>query len=118
MHTREQIIKDYLGKLVHVEVDRPIGYLHGGIVYPVNYGYIPGTMAPDGEAQDAYILGVDVPIEEFYGQVIGAIRRKNDVEDKLIAGPPGAKYTAEEMAAAIHFQEQYYDTYIEAFEGE
>ena len=44
--------------------------------------------------------------------------RINDVEDKLIAAPPGEKYTAEEMAAAIHFQEQYYDTYIEAFEGE
>ena len=112
MHAREQIIKDYLGKLVHVEVDRPIGYLHGGIVYPVNYGYIPGTMAPDGEAQDAYILGVDVPIEEFYGQVIGAIRRKNDVEDKLVVAPVGQFYHQGQIAEAVHFQEQYFETRI------
>ena len=26
--------------------------------YPINYGYIEGVMAPDGEEQDAYILGV------------------------------------------------------------
>ena len=27
--------------------------------YPINYGYIEGVMAPDGEEQDAYILGVN-----------------------------------------------------------
>jgi 8-oxo-dGTP pyrophosphatase MutT (NUDIX family) len=112
MHAREQILKDYLGKLVHVEVDRPIGYLHGDIVYPVNYGYIPGTMAPDGEAQDVYILGVDVPIEEFDGQVIGAIRRKNDVEDKLVVAPVGQFYHQGQIAEAVHFQEQYFETRI------
>ena len=36
MHNREQIIHSLLGKTVHVEVDRPIGYLHGDILYPVN----------------------------------------------------------------------------------
>ena len=29
--------------------------------YPINYGYIEGVMAPDGEEQDAYILGVNEP---------------------------------------------------------
>mgnify|MGYP002231338216 CR=1 FL=1 len=30
--------------------------------YPINYGYIEGVMAPDGEEQDAYILGVNEPV--------------------------------------------------------
>ena len=58
MEQRERIIQDLLGTRVHVEVDRPVGYLHGDILYPVNYGYIPGVIAGDGEAQDAYILGI------------------------------------------------------------
>ena len=29
---------DYLGKTVRVVVDRPVGYQHGDITYPINYG--------------------------------------------------------------------------------
>ena len=72
---REQIIQELLGKTVHVIVDRPIGYRHGDILYPINYGYIPGIMAGDDEEQDAYILGVSEPLSEFDGRVVGAIRR-------------------------------------------
>ena len=35
--------------------------------YPINYGYIEGVMAPDGEEQDAYILGVNETGEETFG---------------------------------------------------
>ena len=45
---RKQIIADHLGKAVHAVVDRPIGYRHGDIVYPVNYGYIPGLFKEAG----------------------------------------------------------------------
>lgn len=76
MNNRDQMITELLKKTVHVVVDRPMGYLHGDLVYPVNYGYIPGLMAGDGVAQDAYILGVECPISSFDGQVISAIRRK------------------------------------------
>ncbi len=46
---REEIIRLFAGKQVHIEVDRPMGCLHGGLVYPVNYGYLPGITAADGE---------------------------------------------------------------------
>ena len=55
-----------LGKIVKVTVDRPMGTYHPkhkDIYYPINYGYIEGIMAPDGEEQDAYILGVNQPVE-------------------------------------------------------
>ncbi len=111
---RDQMIQELLGKPVHVVVDRPIGYQHGDIVYPVNYGYIPGIFAGDGEEQDAYILGIHEPITEFDGQVIGAIRRKNDCEDKLIVAPSGKRYHQGQIAEAVHFQEQYFDYTIDA----
>lgn len=40
-------------------MDRPLGTKHPkhGWEYPVNYGYIPGTVSGDGEELDAYILG-------------------------------------------------------------
>lgn len=109
---RNQIISDHMGKVVHVIVDRPVGYQHGDITYPVNYGYIPGIIAGDDEEQDAYILGVSEPLTEFDGQVVGAVRRKNDSEDKLIVAPVGQVYHQGQIAEAVHFQEQYFDTRI------
>ena len=43
-----------------VYVDRPINSVHpkyNNIIYPLNYVYIKEIKAPDGEFQDAYILG-------------------------------------------------------------
>ena len=114
MDHREKIIRELMGKSVRVVVDRPIGYDHNGLVYPINYGYIPGIMAGDGEAQDAYILGIDEPLTEFEGQVVGAVRRKNDWEDKLIVALPGQRYHQGQIAEAVHFQERYFISTIDS----
>lgn len=114
MQKRESIISDYLGKTVRVMVDRPVGYRHGDILYPVNYGYIPGLMAADGEEQDAYILGVTEPLDVFDGQVIAVVCRRDDCEDKLVVAPVGQRYHQGEIARAVHFQEQFFDTRIRA----
>ena len=112
MELRERIIRELLGQMVHVEVDRPIGYQHGDIVYPINYGYIPGVIAGDGEEQDAYILGVSEPVTEFVGQVIAVIHRYDDIEEKWVVAPVGMTFTKEEIAAQTAFQEQYSKTEI------
>jgi len=112
MDQRKAFIRQMLGKTVHVVVDRPIGYDHKGLIYPVNYGYIPGVIAGDGEEQDVYILGVEEPISEFDGVVIGAALRRDDVEDKLIAAPSGMAFSREQIMDAIHFQEQFFDAEI------
>ena len=111
---RDKIIREHLGKTVHIIVDRPVGYRHGDILYPVNYGYLPGVTAGDGEAQDVYILGVCEPLQEFDGRIIGAVRRKNDVEDKLVAAPEGMELHQAQIAEAVHFQEQYFDSTIDS----
>ncbi len=103
-------------KTVTVRVDRPLGSCHPehpDLIYPVNYGFIPGTAAPDGEEQDAYILGVLQPVESFTGQLTAIIHRKNDVETKWVVVPEGLQLTREEIAAATRFQEQYFITDIE-----
>lgn len=112
MNRRKEIIHTLLGTMVHVEVDRPIGHCHKGMVYPVNYGYIPGVMAADGEEQDAYILGVTKPLKAFDGRVVAAIRRKNDCEDKLVVAPDGMVFHQGQIAEAVQFQEQYFDITI------
>ena len=116
---RKELVTSYLGKVVDIEIDRPIGYVHKkknyDLVYPINYGYIPGVLGGDDEELDVYLMGVDEPVEKCTCRIIGIVYRRNDVEDKLIAAPVDMRFTAEEIAAAIHFQEQYYDTFVEAF---
>lgn len=118
MTARAQIIRDLLGRRIHIQVDRPIGYLHGDIRYPVNYGYIPGLFAGDGEEQDAYILGISVALTEFDGVVIAAAVRRDDCEDKLIVVPEGMTFTRTQIAAAVSFQEQYFSSVIVVSPGE
>ena len=104
-----------IGKIVTVVVDRPLGSRHPkhkDIVYPVNYGYIPGIIAPDGEEQDAYILGVDEPVAEFQGRVVAIIHRFDDVEEKWVVAPENRSFTEEEIMAQVAFQEQYFYTQI------
>ena len=104
-----------IGSTVKVIVDRPLGSVHPqhrDICYTVNYGYVPGVMAPDGEEQDAYILGVDRPVKEFTGKVIAIIHRLNDVEDKWVVAPDNMSFTDEEIRSRVAFQEGYFSTEI------
>ena len=116
---REKLIGEYMGRTVRIVIDRPLGYVHKKekytLVYPINYGFIPGVIGGDGDEQDVYLLGVPEPVEEYEARIIGAVRREDDVEDKLIAAPEGAVFTPEEMAAAVEFQEKYYRSTVEPF---
>ena len=104
-----------LGALATVTVDRPLGSCHPkyhDMIYPVNYGYVEGIIAPDGEEQDAYILGVAQPIDRFEGEVIAIIERIDDCEDKWVVAPIGSSLTEEEISSITHFQERYFKTCI------
>ena len=112
MDWKERKTQALLGKVVSVQVDRPIGYNHGGTVYPINYGFVPGLMGGDGEEQDVYILGVSVPLETFTGRVVAVIQRHDDCEDKLVVAPEGRVYSPEQIAAQTAFMEQYFSSTI------
>ena len=79
-------LESYLGKFVKVKIDRPLASRHPehGFVYCLNYGFIPDTVSGDGEEIDAYVVGEFEAVEAYEGYVVAVIKRKNDVEDKLV----------------------------------
>lgn len=118
---RHEQVEAYLGKTVTIEIDRPIGYVHikgeKTLIYPINYGYIPGVLGGDGEELDVYLMGVDHEVSSYTGRIIGIVYRADDVEDKLIMAPMGEEYSARDMARAVYFQEKYYHTTVRALNG-
>lgn len=104
-----------IGAVVTVTVDRPMGSFHpehNDIFYPINYGYIEGAIAPDGEEQDAYVLGVDKAVEKYTGKIIAIIHRFDDAEDKWVVCPENKTFSKEEIAQQVRFQEQFFKTEI------
>ena len=101
-----------IGKTVKVIVDRPKGSFHPqykDIIYPLNYGYVEGVLAKDGEEQDVYVMVLDRSTMNFEGEVIAIIHRMNDVEDKWVVSPKGVSFTKKEFIEATGFQEKFFD---------
>lgn len=106
---------DIIGRRVGVTMDRPIGAehpKHAGVFYPINYGYIDGLIGGDGEEQDVYVLGEKEPLSYFEGVVVAVVHRYDDDECKWVAAADGTRYTKEEIAKAIDFQECFHDSEI------
>lgn len=98
----------YLGRHVVVTIDRPYGSAHPvhGFRYEANYGYVPDTLAPDGEELDAYLLGPTQPLDHGDGTCVGIIHRFNDDDDKLVVTPAGYHLSDDQILAAVAFQER------------
>ena len=108
-------LEDWVGRTVDVVIDRPMGSTHPDhpdLVYSINYGYIPGTLAHDGYPIDAYVLGADYPLKRCSARVIAAIRRKDDVEDKLVVALSG-EWSRASIRESTAFQEQWFETWVE-----
>ena len=104
-------MNEYLGTIVDVVIDRPIGSRHPqyNYFYPVNYGYIPNTKADEGEELDAYVLGEFEPLENFRGRVIAIIKRKDDIEDKLVVAKRLNSFSESDIEVLTEFQERFFD---------
>ncbi|WP_019586833.1 hypothetical protein [Deinococcus apachensis] len=105
----------FLGQTVRAIVDRPLGSVHPrgpDLVYPVNYGEVPGTLSGDGQPRDAYLLGWDMAVREAEGVVTAVLLRADDVEDKLTVVRPGTHWSDAEIMKAIWFQEQYFRSHL------
>lgn len=108
------LLKNYLNKKVEVVIDRPLGSVHPKykFTYESNYGYIPDTMAPDGEEVDAYFLGVDKAVTKGEGKCIAIIHRFGDDDDKLVVVPEDVNLTDEEIIKTTYFQEKWFKNRI------
>lgn len=101
---------------VTVKIDRPLGSYHPkhkDLYYPINYGYVEGIIAGDGEEQDAYIIGINEPLETFTGNIIAVIHRINDNENKWVVAKENTNYTVQEIEKQVQFQEKYFEHFIE-----
>ncbi len=113
--TSLKLARTYLGKRVDLEFDQQVGSSyapHEIESYPINYGYVPGTKAPDGDELDAYLLNVNEPLNKSSGHCIAVIHRLNDNDDKLICVPEVVELTDEEISAQVDFQERLYEYVI------
>ena len=103
-----------IGRKVLVQIDRPLGGRHPehpDLVYPVNYGFVPGVPAPDGEWQDAYVLGPEDPLEQFEGVVTAVLVRADDIESKwILEDKGGPRLSDAEILSLTAFQERYFHT--------
>src|SRR5262245_60190691 len=112
-------LREYLGREVEVEIDRPLGSTHPrwpDIRYPVNYGFVPGTISSDGDPIDAYMLGLEAPAQRAQGVVIALVVREDDAEDKLVVASAGKSFSMNEVRALIEFQEQYFNSSLVIWE--
>ncbi len=98
-----------------VIIDCPLGSRHPEhrhIFFTVNYGFVPGIPAPDGDDLDVYILGIFEPMENFTGECIAVIHRLDDDDDKLVVVPEGKNYSDEQITALTEFLERFHTSEI------
>jgi inorganic pyrophosphatase len=109
---------DFLNRIVHIKIDRPLGSRHPthGFIYPANYGHVPDTLAPDGEPIDAYVLGIFEPIAEFTGRCLAIVHRLDDDDDKLVIVPEDRQFSDEQIQALVEFQERFFTSIIQSTE--
>jgi mutator protein MutT len=110
---------------VTVKIDHPLGSTdedNPSIVYPINCGYVERDceIGQNGEfsRQEAYVLGVDVPLDEFTGVLTAVARRKDDANSVWLVVPENIHYTRQQLEEMIYFSEQYYDGFVEVIDDE
>lgn len=88
------------GEPVKYEVDKQSGalfvdrFLHTAMRYPGNYGFIPQTLADDGDPIDILVVGLTpvVPMSIIRSRPIGVLQMEDEkgVDEKILAVPVDA----------------------------
>ena len=86
-----------------IVIDRPKGSIHpryNDLVYPIDYGYLAGTRAGDGEGVDVWVGSV--PDKDVSGIAVSIDLLKSDAEIKILAGCTAAEYAVIEQFLNQH----------------
>lgn len=115
-----EMTADEMGKY---ELDKKTGKLvldrYLDVKVPYNYGFIPGTLSPDGDALDVFVISPKLPPSTTLDvRLLGGFKclDNGDQDDKLIAIPEGdyflsyAEYTKAERNIC-----KYLNTYKKGF---
>lgn len=109
---------------VTVKIDHPLGSTdedNPSVVYPINCGYVDVERTSgfsELDKQRVYLLGVDVAVDEYIGELIAVARRRDDPETVWIIAPENISYTIQQIEEMIYFEEQYYDSFVEIVDEE
>ena len=112
MQREADLLIPWLGKQIEVIVDRPRGTQHPkwpNLIYPIDYGYLPGTIGGDGDPIDVYLLEPYSHDLEGKATVVGIIDRYDDDEFKLVASIIQLHTSVVDIFEAVEFVEQYFD---------
>ncbi|MBN1038968.1 inorganic pyrophosphatase [Clostridium botulinum] len=95
-------------------MDRPLGVKHPkhNFIYSLNYEFIPNNVSGDGEEIDAYIICEFEHLKTYEGYVVEIIKRKNDIEYKLVVCKDLNKYNKKQIRALVEFQERFFNSTI------
>ena len=113
---KRKLLRSYIGKTVTIYVDRPYGSVRGKnrhAVYSINCGRVSAPGFCGGEL-GAYLLGVDMPVREYTGIVIGVVIHRNDNKDKIVVAPSRCLLNQAQITEKIFFKEKYYQFDIDA----
>ncbi len=93
--TLNTVIEIPRGSKVKYELDKPTGLLrvdrilYSSVIYPAHYGFIPRTLADDGDPLDVLVLGNEtvVPLAIMEARAVGVMRMQDEGrhDDKVIA---------------------------------
>lgn len=85
------------GGTIKYELDKDSGvmfvdrFMHGAMFYPFNYGFIPGTLAEDGDPMDVLVVSTYpvMPGCVIKSRVIGMLEMEDEagIDTKIIAVP-------------------------------
>ena len=86
-----------------ITVDRPAGSAHPRfpeLIYPLDYGYLDGTTAGDGQGIDVVLGNGDRTT--LTGVALTADSKKRDTETKLLLGCTAADFSAVQTLLGGH----------------
>ena len=105
------IVKNSLiDKEVNVIVDKPYGSLHSFYpdeIYTCNGGYV----LIDDDYYEAYVYGINEPVDDYQGKVIGIIYHEDNSEYLIVS--KDLNYDKNDVINTIAFEQQHYNIIIE-----
>jgi len=92
-----------LGRYVRVKVTRPLGFLDkkSGVEYGLNYGEVDFVTTKKREKFQAYIMGINHPVNTFDGRVIAIFSKQG--KRILIVAPKSKRFIVTEIEDALSF---------------
>jgi 8-oxo-dGTP pyrophosphatase MutT (NUDIX family) len=94
-----------LGKYVRICVTNPIHSVDESkdFAYQLNFGLVEGLKIFNTPVEGAYIMGVNHPVKNFNGRIIGIIRRKGSNAVLLITAPKNMHFIDNQIIDAVSF---------------